>query len=194
MARLAVMLPVAKGVPPAIIGIAALLGADAALLGLGWHVASEAPLSVDPVAESRWAPPDLDPRPAAMGPARALEPDDPVLARPIFFPARKPFEPPPVSEATPPPAPPRPPPPDPVFVADGIMLTGSARKAHLRQPQEIDGQWYTMGQVIDGWTIVQIDAGGIVLEQADRKFEMGLYSDASSAFRKVRRSSRRAAQ
>ena len=180
----------AKRVPPVIAGIAVLLCTDAALVGLGWLAASEAPLSVDRIAASDWTLPELDAPSTATKHAPTVERDDPVLARPIFFASRKPFEPPPVSDTKPPPAP-KPPPPDPVFVVDGIMLTSSTRKAHLRQPQETDGQWYKMGQVIDDWTIVQIDAAGIVLEQADRRFAMGLYSSDSGVFRAVRRSVRR---
>jgi hypothetical protein len=70
------------------------------------------------------------------------------------------------------------------------MLTGGARKAHLRHPHEIDGQWHETGQVIDGWKIVQIDAAGIVLEQADRRLAMHLYPSDSRAFRMERLSSR----
>jgi hypothetical protein len=187
MDRLAVMRSVAKRVP--IVGIAVLLCTDAALVGLGWLAASEAPLSADPITASNWTLPELDTPPTATEGTPAAEQDDPVLARPIFFASRKPFEPPPVSDTKPPA--PKPPPPDPVFVVDGIMLTSGTSKAHLRQPQEADGQWYKIGQVIDDWTIVQIDAAGIVLEQADRRFAMGLYSSDSGAFRAVRRSARR---
>lgn len=183
MDRFTVMLSVVKRVRPAIIRIAVLFCLDASLIALGWIAASEAPLGVDPIAERSWASPDLDTPPSATGHARAPEQYDPVLARPIFFPSRKPFEPPPAQAATPPPAAPKPPPPDPGFVVDGIMLTSGARKAHLRQPQEIDGRWHETGQVIDGWTIMEIDAAGIVLEQADRRFAIRLYSSDSSAFR-----------
>ena len=41
------------------------------------------------------------------------------------------------------------------------------------------------------WTIVQIEAAEIVLEQAERKFEMRLYSSEPGAVRMVRRTSRR---
>jgi hypothetical protein len=41
---------------------------------------------------------------------------------------------------------------------------------------------------------VQIEAAEIVLEQAERKFEMRLYSSEPSAVRMVRRTSRRTAQ
>lgn len=186
------MLSLVKRVPPAIVGIAVLLCLDAALIAFGWIAVSEVPLSVDPIAGSGWTSPDLATPPSAAGHARAPELNDPVLARPIFFPSRKPFE--PAQAATPPPAAPRPPPPDPVFVVDGIMLTGGARKAHLRQPRETDGRWHQMGQVIDGWTIVQIDTAGIVVEQADRRLAIRLYSSDSGAFRMVRQSSPRTAQ
>jgi hypothetical protein len=190
------MRSVAKRFPPAVVGVAVLLCTDAALVALGWLVASAPPLNVDHIAESKesnWTSPQLDTPPVAREHARVADQDDPVLARPIFFSSRKPFEPPPVSEVSPPPAP-KPPPPDPVFVVDGIMLTAGGRKAHLRQPRESDGRWYKMGEVIDDWTIVQIDAAGIVLEQADRRYAMGLYSSLSGAFRTARWPSRRTRQ
>jgi hypothetical protein len=185
------MLSVSKRIPAAVIGIAVLLCLDVGLVALGWIAASKASLSVDPIAEANWTSPEVDTVSSATEYAGAPEENDPVLARPIFCASRKPFEPPPV-QASPPP--PRPPPPDPVFVVDGIMLFGDARRAHLRQPQEVDGQWYEAGQIIDGWTIVQIEAAEIVLEQAERKFEMRLYSSEPSAVRMVRRTSRRTAQ
>jgi hypothetical protein len=74
------------------------------------------------------------------------------------------------------------------------MLTGGARKAHLRQPHEIDGRWHQPGQIIDGWKITQIDATGIVLEQADRRVAMRLYPTNSRAFRMERLFSRGTAQ
>lgn len=194
MDRFAVMLSLVKRARPAIIGIVVLLCLDAALIAFGRMATSDVPLSVDPIAGSSWAPPDLATPPSATAHGRVPELSDPVLARPIFFPARKPFEPPPPQAATPPPAAPRPPPPDPGFVVDGIMLTGGARKAHLRQPRETDGRWHKIGQVVDGWTIVQIDAAGIMIEQADRKLAIRLYSSGSGAFRMMRQFSRQAAQ
>jgi hypothetical protein len=189
MDRCAVMLSLIRRAPTVIIGIAALLCLNGALITLGGIALSVAPLSVDPIAGSEWTPPDLATPPSATRHAGPLEPDDPVLARPIFLPSRKPFEPPVAQAAITPPAPPRPPPPDPTFVVDGIMLTGGARKAHLRQLQETDGRWYEAGQDIDGWMIVQIDAGGIVVEQAERKLAIRLYSSDSRAFQVVRQSS-----
>ena len=191
MDRWAVMLSVAKRIRPAFIGIVALLCANAALIALGWLAVLEAPAVDVPIAKTAWTPPSLDLPTVATDRAGAAEPDDPVLARPIFFPARKPFEPPPVSEAV---EPPKPPPPDPVFVVDGIILAAGIRKVHARRPQEADGQWYKMGEIIDGWKIIQIDPLGIILEQADRKFTARLYESDSSAFQTVRRHSRRAAQ
>lgn len=194
MDRFAVMLLFVKRIPPAIIGIVVLFCLDATLIAFGWIAASEATVIIDPVAQGSRTSPNLETPRAATGHARAYEQDDPVLARPIFFPSRKPFEPPPVQAETPPPAAQKPPPPDPTFVVDGIMLTGGARKVHLRQPHEIDGQWHETGQVVDGWKIVQIDAAGIALEQADRRLAMHLYPSDSRAFRMERLSSRLTAQ
>jgi hypothetical protein len=122
------MLSVSNRIPGAVIGIAVLLCLDAGLVAFGWIAASNAPLSADPIAETSWTSPDVDMASSATEYARAPEENDPVLTRPIFFASRKPFEPPP-AQASPPP--PRPPPPDPVFVVDGIMLIGDARKAQV---------------------------------------------------------------
>lgn len=178
------MLSLIRRAYPAIIGIAALLCLDAALIGVGWIAVSEEPLGVDPIAGNHWTSPDLTTPPLTTGQDRVPEANDPVLARPIFFQSRKPFEP----SAAPPP--PRSPPPDPRFVVDGIMLTGGARKAHLRQPHETDGRWHETGQVIDGWMIVQIDAAGIMVEQAEQRLAIRLYPSDSRVFRVIRRSSR----
>ena len=97
------MLSLIRRASPAIIGIAALLCLDAALIAVGWIAVSEEPLSVDPTAEDHWTSPDLATRPLTTGQDRVPELNDPVLARPIFFQSRKPFEP---SAAPPPPRPP----------------------------------------------------------------------------------------
>lgn len=191
MDRFIVMLSVVKRVPPAIIGIGVLLCLDAALLAFGWTGTSEVSLNLDPIAGESWTPPDLDVSPPLAEHTRAPEQNDPVLMRPIFFPSRKPFEPPPQAAA---PVVPKKRPPDPTFVVDGIMLTGRASRVHLRRLQEVDGRWHETGQVIDGWKIKHIDATGIELEQAEWTFAIRLYSSDSRAFRIVRQSSHRAAQ
>ena len=185
MDRCAVMLSLIRRAPT-VIAVAGLLCLNGALIAFGWTAVSEAPLSVDPIAGREWTLPDLATPPSATRHAGAPEPNDPVLARPIFSPSRKPFEAPLAQAAITPPAPP---PPDPTFVVDGIMLTGDARKAHLRQLQETDGRWYETGQVIDGWMIAEIDAGGIVVEQAEWKLAIRLYSSDSRAFQIVHQSS-----
>jgi hypothetical protein len=189
-----VMLSAAKRVRPAIIAIAGLLGLDGALIALTWLVATAPPPSVAAVAQGSWTPPDLDPPVAATAEGLSPEQNDPVLQRPIFFASRRPFEPPPAEVAATPPAPPKPPPADPSFVVDGILLSGSSRRAHLRQPHELDGRWHEAGQVIDGWRIVAIDATGIVLEQEDKSFPMYLYASDASAVPTVGQSAQRLAQ
>jgi hypothetical protein len=179
------MLSLIRRASTVIIAVAGLLCLNGALIAFGWIAVSEAPLSVDPIAGREWTPPDPATPPSAARHAGAPEPTDPVLARPIFFPSRKPFEP----SIAALPTPPRPPPPDPTFVIDGIMLTSAERKAHVRQLHEIDGRWHQTGEAIDGWMIVQIDAGGIVVEQAERKLAIRLYSSDARAFQVVRQSS-----
>ena len=139
------------------------------------------PLGVADVAEIGWTPAYLDPPVAVTEEPLSSEQNDPVLQRPIFFPSRRPFEPPPAQVVATPPPPPKPPPEDPRFVVDGILLSGPSRRAHVRQPHELDGRWHEAGQVIDGWKIVAIDATGIVLEQEDKSFAMYLYASDASA-------------
>jgi hypothetical protein len=191
MDRFKVMRSVVKRIPPAIIGIGVLLCLDAALIAFGWIATSEVPLGVNPVAEESWTPPDLDAPPPSEEHARRPEQNDPVLARPIFFPSRKPIEPPPQAAA---PAVPKTRPPDPTFVVDGIMLTSRASRVHLRRLQEVDGRWHETGRVIDGWKIKRIDATGIELEQGEWTFAIHLYSSDSRAYRIVRQSPHGAAQ
>lgn len=187
-----VMPSAAKRIRPALIAIAGLLGLDGALIAFAWLAATDPPPSLAGLAESHWTPADLEP-PIATTTEEALGPeqDDPVLQRPIFFPSRRPFEPPPAQVAATPPAPPKPPPADPTFVVDGILLSGPSRRAHVRQPHELDGRWHEAGHVIDGWKIVAIDATGIVLEQEDKSFAMYLYASDASAISTINPSTQR---
>ena len=59
----------------------------------------------------------------------------------------------------------------------------------MRRPTDADGRWHELGQIIDGWTIAEIDAAEIVLEQAGRRLPLRLYAADPGAFRIERLSS-----
>ena len=187
MGRFAIMQRAIKRVHASIAGIAILLCLDAALVALGWIATREGALTDGPAVGENWTPPDFDTLPMAAG--QPIQ-DNPVLTRPIFFTSRKPFEPPPAREAASPPTVSAPPPSDPILLVDGIVLTSRSRKAHVRRPAEVDGRWHEAGQVIDGWTIVEIDAVGILLEQSGRRVPVRLYPTEPRAFRTGRLSPR----
>ncbi|WP_334503287.1 hypothetical protein [Bradyrhizobium sp. AZCC 1678] len=150
---------------------------------------SSEPAAIDSEVERPWIAPPPDAPIASAGKKSEASSDDPTLMRPIFFASRKPFEPPP-QRATPPAPTARPPPIEPTLVVGGIVLTAKARRAYLRRPAEADGRWHETGQVIDGWTVAEIDRTGIVLEQADRRFSIQLYPTDLRAFRLERPSPR----
>jgi hypothetical protein len=176
-------------IPANIIGIAALMCLDAGLIACGSLVISET-APIDSEAAGRpWTEPPPDAPIASAGKISEASNDDPALVRPIFFASRKPFEPPP-QRATPPAAVARPPPSDPALVVGGIVLTAKARRAYLRRPAETDGRWHETGQVIDGWTVAEIDRTGIVLEQAGRRLPIPLYPTDLRAFKLERPNSR----
>jgi hypothetical protein len=181
---------VVEQIPFRIIGAAALMCLNAGLIAFGWIAISETTPNDSGSTERPWTAPPLDTPIAQTKRTREVLNDDPTLVRPIFFASRKPFEPPPAQAATPPAPAARPPPSDPTLIVDGIVLTGKARRAYLRRPAETEGRWQEAGQVIDGWTVAEIDRAGIVLERSGRRFPISLYPADSRAFRMERVSSR----
>jgi hypothetical protein len=184
------MSPAVKRISPAIIGIAVLLCIDAVLIVFGFIAVAEDPPADNQSVEGDWAWPSADATPPAVGKARELAQDDPVLMRPIFFTTRKPFEPLPPQEAALPPSVPMPPLPGPNIVLDGVILRGGLRQAHLRQSGDAEGQWREVGHVIEGWTLTDIDATSVLLEQAGRQLVIRLYPADPAAFMTKRLSSR----
>jgi hypothetical protein len=189
MDRFAIMPSIIERIPSRVIGIAALMCLDAGLIAGGSMVISETAPIDNEVAERPWIAPSPDPPIPSTGKTPAASSDDPALMRPIFFASRKPFEPPPQTAKAAAPAA-RPPPSDPALVVGGIVLTAKTRRAYLRRPAEADGRWHEAGQVIDGWSLAEIDHTGIVLEQAGRRFPIQLYPADLRAFKLERPSSR----
>lgn len=186
----AIMPLAVEKLPFRIIGAAALMCLNAGLIAFGLiSITETAPTDSVATARPGTAPPLDAPLAQAKKTLEALN-DDPTLIRPIFFASRKPFEPPPAQAATPPAPAARLPPSDPALVVDGIVLTRKARRAYLRRPAEAEGRWQEAGQVIDGWTVAEIDRAGIVLEQSGRRFPIQLYPKDPRAFRIEHLSSR----
>src|SRR5262245_44386612 len=186
--RCPAMPPPAKHARHPLIAIAALVCLDAGLLACGWAALSGGIPTNDAAAHDNWAPPDFNAPQQASGRLRQAADDEPILARPIFFASRKPFELAAPRATAPPPAVSAPP-PDPNLVVDGIVLTGKSRRAHMRRSTEADGRWHEPGQIIDGWTVTDIDASGVVLEQAGRRLPFRMYPTDPRAFKRERLSS-----
>jgi hypothetical protein len=108
--------------------------------------------------------------------------EDPILARPIFDPTRRPF----VASPPPPPPPQAPPPPAaPVVMPllDGVILTESTRKALIRLAGEADGSWLQVGELAGRWKVARIEPSLVELEVEGQRFELPLYPSGEPAFR-----------
>jgi len=184
------MSPLANRARRPLIAIGALVCLDCALLAFGWAtLAGGGPTRVA-AAHDGWAPPDFAAPPPASPRPWETEDDEPILARPIFFASRKPFEATAARETAPPPPPVvSPPPPDPNFIVDGIVVTAKSRRVFLRRSTDAEGRWHELGQIIDGWTVTEIDAGGVVLERDGRRLPFRMYPTDPRAFRRERLSS-----
>ncbi|MBT9289615.1 hypothetical protein [Prosthecodimorpha staleyi] len=102
--------------------------------------------------------------------------------RPLFVPSRRPPPPPPPAVVAPPPvavlpADPGPPAPEPVVpptaVLTGVIVGGETRIAVFRGD---DGKPLTVrqGEEIQGWTVAEIQARSITLEQNGEQLELAL--------------------
>jgi hypothetical protein len=115
--------------------------------------------------------------------------------KPLFSPTRKPFSPPP---EIPPPemeetvelAPPVPtiePPQEvapqvvepPNFQLIGLISKDARRKGLFSSPEKPDGEWYTVGQEISGWTIKSLQDDQVVIELNSQTYVLKLYVDNS---------------
>jgi len=147
-------------------------------LALGLWSAATTPLDVSAIA------PPQRPRPAAgtaggtSAPAAMPTLDrNQVLARPLFAEGRRAWAPPPA------PAPVRrapvasaPPPPAPRLV--GIGISGGRRHALLADPQTPDTLWVAEGETAWTWTVREIDARSVTVEQDGRRVALPLHRGA----------------
>jgi hypothetical protein len=106
-----------------------------------------------------------------------------TMARPLFIRGRAPFVPPPPVTIVPPmPAPPMPPPmapPGPAADIDvkvyGVLAEGRGARALLSSTSKPDGDWLRIGEMIGGWTLVEISSEGVVLSAGPQRRTVLLY-------------------
>ncbi len=169
-------------------------GAAAAMLVLSSFVMLQTPLDLASRTVAPWVPP---PESQTLQTSVSAEQDNvaDVLARPLFMPDRKPFQPPPlpapppqaaapppvvVEPQAPPPAPapeaPAPPPPLNATLK-GVLLTNALDKAYLVFPESPDGAWVTVGTDISGWKLTRIAKDQVTLVLGEQKKVLQLYVD-----------------
>ena len=106
---------------------------------------------------------------------------DHLVNQPLFSPGRRVVVPPPV---VPPPVQPvvkKDEAPPPAYVVGGVILSSSTRKVLLRGKQRENGVWVNQGEATkEGWSVVSINAGAIVLGRGERRITLPLSSTRSS--------------
>jgi hypothetical protein len=122
-----------------------------------------------------WEQPPSAPAAAAAAPGELRHPEPPVpiayaaiAEHPLFHPSRQPWV------APPPPAPPAahaaPPPPD--YFVSGVVLSGSARSAIVKQSGAAKTMLVSEGDTLGGWTLRRIDATGLHFEAAGQTYDL----------------------
>jgi hypothetical protein len=169
-------------------------GVTAAMLVLTYFVYMEEPpdLASRPVAP--WSPPQQQIVSAKFDSASQDTMND-ILARPLFLPDRKPFQPPPpepppppmdvstpqvTAPTVPPPAPaaPEPAPPPPLNASlKGVLITDALDKAYIVSPDAPDGMWFTVGSEISGWKLTKIRNSEVTLVSGEQNQTLQLYVD-----------------
>ncbi|HEY7765782.1 MAG TPA: hypothetical protein VIB38_12395 [Aestuariivirgaceae bacterium] len=119
---------------------------------------------------------------AAFPPENASMNLAPILARPLFFESRRPFEAPAAKvEIAPQPAEP----PIPIIAVETLMLKGillgsGSSKALIASPANPSGIWVAVGAEIEGWKIEVITRADVRLVQQQQRAVLPLYRrDAS---------------
>jgi hypothetical protein len=121
----------------------------------------------------------------ALNDVRTLEV---ALKKPLFEPARSPFE---AKPLAPPPVPEilsivEPPPPQPQLPAAQVqfdLLIKGVFKSSVRDQvlvvstEQPDGNWQTVGDIVAGWKIIKISEAGAKFEAAGQIRELKLYVD-----------------
>jgi hypothetical protein len=158
--------------PLTAIGLVALAAANAALIAL---VTVELLQDPDETPGAPESTPALTMGESGIPQPRPIGDYAQTLARPVFLKSRAPF-------VAPPPAPPpvvKPPAPpvsaDPGLALAGVMIRPGQRKAYLVSKADSRGTWASEGDILSGWKVQLIAAGGVKLQQQDRTVELPLY-------------------
>ena len=107
---------------------------------------------------------------AASLPAAAAPADTQTLTRPIFVKSRRP----PAKSAETAMSKDRPGPP-PAVTVQAIVLSNGASRAYLAAQGKADGDWYGVGQLVEGWTISEIRASELTVKSSEQTATLSLY-------------------
>ena len=127
------------------------------------------------VAEGAVWNPQLSSNLEKVATAKPIDAYRQILARPIFFKSREPFNP---APAPPPPvvvAMPAPVVVDPGLVLGGVMIKNGMKTAYVFNRASTSGAWANEGDEVLGWQIRSISGTGARLEQSGRSIELQLY-------------------
>jgi hypothetical protein len=132
-----------------------------------------------------WTPTGLAPADTVIGAAGAVSFSD-TLARPLFQPSRRPFDPNSIVASTAPISPPAAAPqpveqlPPPQFSAKAIVFNGPSRLALIAKPELAEGKWLTTGAVLDGWRVEEIAERAVTLKSGAQIQIIKLYVDKAA--------------
>ena len=123
-----------------------------------------------PSATPDWRPPSAS---FLNSPASAPPPTDvQTVTRPVFAKSRRPV--PKVGAA---PAPENRTGPPPALTVQAIVLSNGASRAYLVGHGGANGEWYLVGQLVDGWTIAEMRASEVTLKSGERTATLPLYPE-----------------
>ncbi len=150
------------------------------ILAAGIWIVVRTPLEVVSIAPpQRSAAPRIDsaePQETTID-LQALERNH-VLARPLFAETRRAWQPPPSPPVmSPPPVEPQTVPVAPAPRLVGIGISGGRARALLADPDGIETVWVDEGETAFTWTVREIKAGSVTLEQDDRVLPLELYPE-----------------
>ena len=120
------------------------------------------------LATAEWRPPSA--ALTASLPASFSATDTQTLTRPIFAKSRRPAAKsaetvtPKNSAGSPPP-----------LTLQAIVLSNGASRAYLAAPGNANGDWYGVGQLVEGWTISEIRASELTVKSDEQTATLSLY-------------------
>ena len=119
---------------------------------------------------------ELEFQPSGVVPDRFVH----TLARPLFFPSRRPME----AQSKPvklaKTAIPSTPKADKVVPASaldlrGVVVTDTIRRAFIISPKRAGGRWYSVGAVIGGWTLQAVDRESVALKSNSNLINLRIF-------------------